>query len=87
MRYNESVYITAIEIGEPRGAGTVVSIEAYDYASGTWAQMWSGEPDVKRHNDHTNSKQFARFQPDLCHPNFKTCVPPEPFTRTAPTQT
>ncbi|GMI41402.1 hypothetical protein TeGR_g6334 [Tetraparma gracilis] len=74
VRYDESVYITAIEIGEPRGAGTVVSIEAYDYASGTWAQMWSGEPDVKRHNDHTSSKQYPRFQPDLCHPNFKTDV-------------
>ncbi|GMI37548.1 hypothetical protein TeGR_g14653, partial [Tetraparma gracilis] len=74
VRYNESVYISAIEIGEPRGAGTVVSIEAYDYATGTWAQMWSGEPDVTRHNDHTNSKLFARFQPDLCHPNFKTDV-------------
>ncbi|GMI22399.1 hypothetical protein TeGR_g2569 [Tetraparma gracilis] len=74
VRYDESVYITAIEVGEPRGAGTVVSIEAYSYATGTWAQMWSGEPDVKRHNDHTSSKQFARFQPDLCHPNFKTDV-------------
>ncbi|GMI41571.1 hypothetical protein TeGR_g1555, partial [Tetraparma gracilis] len=74
VRYDEPVYITAIEIGEPRGAGSVVSIEAYDYATGTWAQMWSGEPNVKRHNDHTISKQFARFQPDLCHPNFKTDV-------------
>ena len=75
MRYNESVYITAIEFGEPRGAGTVVSIEAYDYATGTWAQMWSGEPDVPRHNEAHSSKQYPRFQPDLCHPGFRTYVP------------
>jgi hypothetical protein len=74
VRYSEKVYIDSIELGENRGVGSVVSIEAWDYGTKSWFVMWSGPPDLEAYNYFKTNGLYRKFNPDLCQPPFKTDV-------------
>jgi len=75
VKYDREVYIKDIEIGENRGAGSVVSLEAFDYSTKQWHVMWSGPPAVDEHTIHQTTGQFRFFRPyPLCQPRFKTDI-------------
>jgi hypothetical protein len=74
VRFNESVFIDMIDIGENRGVGSVISVEAYDYDTLTWMVMWSGEADLELYNYHKDMGLYHTFRPELCQPPFKTDV-------------
>ena len=75
MQFDEAVYVKDIEIGENTGPGSIVSIEAYNYATKSWMVMWSGKADYERYQFYEATNQFSTFIPyPICQPNFKTDV-------------
>jgi len=75
MKFDEKVFIKDIEIGENRGMGSIVSIEAWDYRTSSWMVIWSGEPDVERESFYKETKQYSIFVPyPLCQPTFRTDI-------------
>jgi serine/threonine protein kinase/ABC-type branched-subunit amino acid transport system substrate-binding protein len=75
MQFEEHVYISNVEIGENRGGGSIVSIEAYNYAMKQFVVIWSGKPDVEGYLFHKLTNQYSTFVPyPLCQPSFKTDI-------------
>jgi len=74
VKYDKKLYINEIEIGENRGMGSVVSIEAWDYTTKTWMVMWTGVADLDKQLLYYETEQYSRFYPTLCQPAFKTDV-------------
>ena len=75
LRYETPVYLQSIEIGENRGMGSIVSIEAYEHKTGTFNVVWSGEPDAKLSAYYTKTGQYRVNLPyPVCQPAFASDV-------------
>ena len=75
VKFDQEVFVKALEIGENRGMGAIESIEAYDTSTGTWQVIWSGEADAALETMYKTTNQFRTFVPyPLCETNFKTNI-------------
>jgi hypothetical protein len=74
--FSSAVYVHSIEIGEPRGMGSVVRIRALDPSGGDYYTLWEspdgeGDPTVQyRYNLRTEYRVFRPFP--ICQTTFKT---------------
>ena len=70
------VYVLSIEIGEPRGMGSIVRIQAFNPSTGDYSTVWEspdgeGDPIVQyRHQLRTEYRVFRPFP--ICQTTFKT---------------
>ncbi len=76
VEFPTSVYVQSIEIGEPRGMGSIVRIKAFDAASGDYSTLWespTSEGDVIVQYLFQKRSEYRVFTPfPLCQTTFKS---------------
>ena len=74
MELKTGVHVQAIEIGENRGAFSVVSIKAWDSSVGLWQALFTGKADTEQWEYYTRTRQYNKFAPSICQTTFATSV-------------
>ncbi len=76
VEFPTAVFVQSIEIGEPRGMGSIVRIQALDAMSGDYHTLWqspTGEGDMAVHYVFQTRSEYRVFTPfPLCETTFKT---------------
>jgi hypothetical protein len=71
-----AVYVHFIEIGEPRGMGSIVRIRAFNAVEGDYQTIWessSGEGDPTVQYRHQQRSEYRIFRPlPICQTTFRT---------------
>ena len=74
--FPSAVYVHSIEIGEPRGMGSIVRIKAFNPSEGDYFTVWeslTGEGDLSTHNRFQLRNEYRVFAPfPICQTTFKT---------------
>ena len=76
VEFPTPVFVQSIEIGEPRGMGSIVRILAFDATSGEYSTLWksqTGEGDMAIQSVFQKRYDYRVFTPfPLCQTTFKT---------------
>jgi len=67
----ESIFAVAVEIGSPRGGGSVVSIKALD-SNDEWHSVYDGVPLLKQFSETNGRRLYFQMSEQICRPFFKT---------------
>ena len=67
----QPTYLASLELGSPRGMGSVVSLKAWREDTSEWVSFYSGEPRVQESAYLTATEQYGTWTPDVCRLHFK----------------
>ena len=72
VSFEESKYITGVEIGECRGMGSIVKVMAWSETGKKYYTLWEGTAsnDIQKH--HALFQSYRVFGPSICQPPFKS---------------
>ena len=70
LRFDEPVYVVAVQMGMPRGMGAVVAIRAREPWHGQWVPIYVGEPQQVVAQAYAAAGKYWEWSPEVCRVHF-----------------